>query len=231
MVGDPRFAGGIDHQRREFRHEDARFEAGASPKPNQSTRFEEFFDAIENIEIDNSTYRQPGLARQPGELGRRVAVSIVREEGVGVEVDCAARFRKRDLAELGGPPQQSQRFKSPDSVEGVQLMLQLFNADHRPPHTRLSAPFSNHGQRLIAGRTLAPAAIRRWAPDWRAARQRLKEDTPAEDDRCRAPPLEQSTCDSDCGHRVVGGISNAPGSFAYSLRTICSRATKDLARR
>ena len=47
---------------------------------------------------------------------------------MGVEIDCASRFRKRDFAELDGPPQRTQRLKSTASIEGVELTLQLLNA-------------------------------------------------------------------------------------------------------
>ena len=131
IVGDARFARRIDLEGREFRHEHARLQAGAALQSDLPPGVEEFVDAVEDVEIDDAGDRQSRLARQPGELRRRIAVGVVGEEGVGVEIDVAARFGQRDLAALGGAPQKRQRLRPPAAVEVVELALQSFRRDHR----------------------------------------------------------------------------------------------------
>ena len=153
VVGDAGLAGRVDLQRREFRHEHARFQAGAGLQPDQPPRFEELVDAVEDVEIDDAGGRQSRLARQPGEFRRRIAVGVVGEEGVGVEIDLDARLGQRDLAALGGAPQMRQRLRPPAAVEVVELALQSFPRDHRRPTRGLSASSRNCEPSLGEGRT------------------------------------------------------------------------------
>ena len=158
VVGDARFAGRIDLERREFRHEDARLQAGAALQADQPPRVEEFVDAVEDVEIDDAGDRQPRLARQPGELRRRIAVGVVGEEGVGVEIDVGARFGQRDprrarrrAKETSAPPTAGRGRSRRAGAPVVPSRSSPFNA-------RLSASSPNHEPSLGEGRTFARGA-------------------------------------------------------------------------
>ena len=158
VVGDARFAGRVDLERREFRHEDARLQTGAALEADLPPGVEEFVDAVENVEIDDAGDRQSRLARQPGELRRRIAIGVVGEEGVGVEIDVGSatpqtlprRARRRATDGSARPP----AWRGQSRRAGAQVVPSRSS----PFTARLSASSRNHKPPLSEGRTLPRSA-------------------------------------------------------------------------
>ena len=110
VIRDAGFAGGIDHARRKLRHEHARFHADAAFESAEPAGFPKFFQTIEHVEVHDTGGGEAVLPGQHREMGRGIAVSVVRKERVAMQIDIRPRGRplgvrtdvEQRLAALGG---------------------------------------------------------------------------------------------------------------------------------
>src|SRR5574340_869046 len=87
MIGDPRLARRVHHMTRELRDVAPRLQARASLETEERARLCELLYPVEHVKVNDSRHRQARSAGEPGELAGRVAVGIVGEEGMAVEID------------------------------------------------------------------------------------------------------------------------------------------------
>ena len=97
MIGDPGFAGGVDDLVGEFGNDHAAFHAAGGPQIQQPRRVQKFIGAVQHVEFDFSDREQPFGFGPAGQVGRRISVTVEREESMTMQIVPAAfrlsRFR------------------------------------------------------------------------------------------------------------------------------------------
>jgi hypothetical protein len=131
VVGDPRLARRVDHPRGELGNVDPRLHPRAALEPEQPARLAELIEGVEHVEICGARDRQTRLAGQPGEFRRRIAVGVVGEERMAMNIHEPPDLGQHDLPGLHLLQNRPEHLPPLGGIEAVQLLLKSFDQSLR----------------------------------------------------------------------------------------------------
>ena len=91
VIGNARLARRVDDPSGELGHIDPELEADTGLEPDPAPRLEELLEPVQHVEINHPGRGQPRFSGQPSEFRGRIAVGVIREKRMRVEVDIARR--------------------------------------------------------------------------------------------------------------------------------------------